>query len=318
MPEEVKKQQNPLAKFDQQMMTATSVKDLFSLPDVKDRFIKNYEAVTSRKDGANRLEQERMAYMEKLNDFPELKKAPMWSHFSALLKAGTTGLSFRDNKLYVQAVKNREGVITGLKVDPSPAGRREMMEFMPNVKKVPQAQVVMKGDLFVYDKLNEKIIKHETTEKSLTEDKLENVVCAYQRIIWKDGTVSDVVVPQSDLLRARAKTKTTNWESGVWHWNAEACKKVATKRAHRLYHKYPDNVILYSNDKDTDDGDTSDVDSVDVTGETSYVDPDMASGNTVAPEDLNPPADNVDRETGEVFTPEVVQSTPKTERKSKL
>lgn len=297
------KSQNQLTKFDQALATVKSVKDLFSVPDVKERYIRNFQAVTNRKDGENRLEQERFAYMEILNDKPELRSAPMWAHFSALLKSATTGLSFRDGKLYVQPVKNREGNIVSLKVDPSPAGRREMLEMMPTVKKAPEAQVVYKGDKFVFDKLNQKILEHISSEKQ-PEDKLENTVCSYQRIIYKDGSVVDTVVFQDDLKKAKAKSKVKNPDTdGVWLFNAEACKKVATKRAFRLYHKYPDNVVIYDKDKEDEDDDTSDI------GHTE-----LGASYPEQQESFQPNSGDgvtVDTDTGEVHEPEVIQEDKK-------
>lgn len=303
------KSQNQLTKFDQALATTKSVKDLFSLPDVKERYIRNFQAVTNRKDGENRLEQERFAYMEILNDKPELRGAPMWSHFSALLKSATTGLSFRDGKLYVQPVKNRDGNIVSLKVDPSPAGRREMLEMMPTVKKAPEAQVVYKGDKFVFDKLNQKILEHISSDKQ-PEDKLENVICAYQRIVYNDNSVVDTVVFQDDLKKAKAKSKVKNPDTdGVWLFNAEACKKVATKRAFRLYHKYPDNVVIY--DKETsgdEDDDTSDITHTE-----------LGSGYPEPEESFQPNtgSEQVDYDTGEVHEPEVMHEEPKKPRKTK-
>lgn len=297
MADENKESKNPLSKFDAQLQAAKTPKELFSMPDVKERYIKNFAAVTGRKDGENRLEQERFAYMEILNNKPELKAAPIWAHFSALLKSATTGLSFRDNKLYVQPIKNRDGEMVGLKVDPSPAGRREMLEMMPTVKKAPQAQVVMKGDIFIYDKLNEKILKHESTDKSVTEDKLENIVASYQRIIWNDGSVSDVVVPQADLFRARAKSKVKNPETdGVWLFVSEASKKTATNRAFRLYHKYPDGVVIYANEDLNDgSGDPEDTDF------TNVPDIEVITGEEQKHDDFNPA---VNEQTGEVYPTE--------------
>jgi hypothetical protein len=292
------KSQNQLTKFDQALASTKNVKDLFSLPDVKDRYIKNYQAVTNRTDGANRLEQERFAYMEILNDKPELKGAPMWSHFSAILKSATTGLSFRDGKLYVQPVKDREGNIVSLKVDPSPAGRREMLEMMPAIKSAPEAQVVMKGDKFVFDKLNQRIISHEATEKSATEDKLDNIVASYQRIIYTDGKIIDTVVPHADLVRAKAKSKVKNPDTdGVWLFNSEACKKVSTKRAFRLYHKYPDNVVHFDDkagDDEDDDNGTNDVSHTDVT----VAEPQYSQTSSGEP---------VNTDTGEVHQPTVIK-----------
>lgn len=303
MADENKLPVNKLNKFDQAITTTKNVKDLFVIEDVRERYIKNFEAVTGRKDGANRLEQEKYAYLDILHDKPDLKSAPMWAHFSALLKSATTGLSFRDGKLYVQPVKNRDGVMVNLKVDPSPAGRREMMEMMPTIKEVPEAQVVYVGDLFTEDKLNHKILKHETTEKSKSkEDLLENVVCSYQRVIFADGSIKDVVVPHADLVKAKNKSKVKNPDTdGVWLFNAEACKKTATKRAFRLYHKYPDGVVIYANDeRDEDDDDNSNSTS-------SYPDP----------ADVDTTHEVVDKESGEVttVTAEEVKEQPKRERR---
>ena len=57
-----------LQKFDQQLAEAKSVKEIFSLDFVKERFIKNYAAVSNKKDGENRFEQERFAYLEAIAD----------------------------------------------------------------------------------------------------------------------------------------------------------------------------------------------------------------------------------------------------------
>jgi recombinational DNA repair protein RecT len=252
MAEEKKETSNQIATFDQKLALAKSVKDIFEIPDVEERFIKNYEAQTSRKDGKNRFQQERFAYMEMIHDKPALKQAPMWAHFSAIVKAGTTGLSFRSKRLYAQPLTNKDGVVVGIKVDPSPAGRREMLEMMMTVKQAPEAQVVCKGDIFIHDKLTQTISKHETTEKSLPADKLENITHAYQRIIWKDGTITDVVVPNFDLVKAKSKSKVKG-DGGVWEWIEEACKKVATNRAFDRYHKYNDNVVVIGGDEANDD-----------------------------------------------------------------
>src|SRR6478609_6808886 len=135
-----------LQKFETAIREAKSVKELFQIPDVRDRFVKNYEAVSGRKDGENRLEQERFAYLQIVAEKPDLQKVDNFYHVSALIYAGTTGLSFRDNKLYVYP--NGKG---GLKVQSSPSGKREMFEMMPEIKRVPEACVVYKGDHLVVD-----------------------------------------------------------------------------------------------------------------------------------------------------------------------
>lgn len=221
------------------------------MPDVKERFIKNYEATTGRKDGENRMEQERFAYLQLLADKPDLRQVDNFFHFAALVYAGTTGLSFRDNKLYVIPSGK------GLKVQSSPAGKREMMEMMPNVKSCPQAVLVMKGDHFIHDKMNNVVKEHYTTKESKEELKLDNIRAAYQRLIYKDGTIVDTVVYHDDLLKAKSKSKVKS-ENSFWNeWPGPACEKVATNRMYRLYHKYPDNVIVYGAVDQESDGSDS-------------------------------------------------------------
>lgn len=248
MAEETK---NQLATLDQKIQSAKNVKELFGFPEVRERFIRNYEAVTGRKDGDNRLEQERFAYLQLLADKPDLAAVDKFFHFAALVYAGTTGLSFRDNKLYVIPSGK------GLKVQSSPAGKREMFCMMPDVLEAPEATLVMVGDIFVEDKLNKCVKQHESTKDSKKEIKLENIEAAYQRIVYKNGKAKDVIVYKDDLLRAKSKTKAKS-EEGFWaQWPGEACKKVATNRAFRLYHKYPDNVVVYGDQDDEDTRDTN-------------------------------------------------------------
>src|ERR1700749_4838543 len=117
---EEQKTQNQIAAFDQKLAMAKSVKDLFEIPDVKMRAIKGYEATTGSKDGENRFQQERYAYLEIIHQKPELRGAPMWCHFKVITKVMHSGLSLRDNKLYVQAVKKGDQIVD-IKVDSSPA-----------------------------------------------------------------------------------------------------------------------------------------------------------------------------------------------------
>lgn len=257
-----------IQKFEEKLAAAKSVKELFSIPDVQDRFVKNYAAVTGKKDGLNRLEQERFAYLQLMVDKPDLRNVDNWYHMAALVFAGTTGLSFRDNQLYV--IPNGKG----LKVQSSPAGKRYQLELMSNVKSAPQAVLVMVGDHFVHDKMNNMVIEHKTTKDSKENLKLENIRAAYQRINYKDGTHVDTVVYADDLVKAKSKSKMKS-DLSFWNeWPGRACEKVATNRAFSLYHKYPDNTVIYG-DVDKEESDAS------------YVEADV-----VVP-------DNVDPETGE-------------------
>jgi hypothetical protein len=290
-----------LQSFEQAIAKAKNAQELFTIEAVKDRFVKNFEAVTGRKDGLNRLEQERFAYLQLIHDKgDDVKKAAPFYHFSALIYAATTGLSFRDNKIYVQS--NGKG---GLKVSTSPAGKREMLEMMKEVKEAPEAVLVLKGDKFSWDKRNRRVLEHTTTEKSITDTKLtlDNIVAAYQTIYYNDNTSVDVVVTHDELVKAKSKSKMP--DKGPWvDWVGEMCKKTATNRAFRLYHRYPDNVVTIPIDDSDDDG-TDD----------SYKDAEVMPDPTVteAP-------DNVDAETGEVHddvtpTEEYKPEEKKTEKK---
>lgn len=244
-----------LAKFEQAIQSAKNVKELFQIPDVRDRFIKNYEAVSGRKDGENRLEQERFAYLQIVADKPDLQKIDNFFHVAALIFAGTTGLSFRDNKLYVYP--NGRG---GLKVQSSPAGKREMFEMMPDIKEAPEAVIVYKGDHFMHDKANFVVKEHYTTDKTVEKNTLDNIRAVYQTLKYKDGSKKDIVVYQDDLIKAKTKTKTKSEDSPWNTWPGEMAKKTATNRAFRLYHKYPDNVVLYGPPvEDAEDTDYKDV-----------------------------------------------------------
>lgn len=292
---EENKNRNQIAVLDQKIQAASSVKELFAIPDVKERFIKNYEAVTGRKDGENRLEQERFAYLQLLADKPDLQAVDKFYHYAALVYAGTTGLSFRNNKLYVYPQGK------GLKVQPSPAGKREMLEMMPDVEEAPEAIIVMSGDHFIHDKLNGVVKIHDLTEKSSTKITLDNIFATYQRIYYKSGKIRDVVVYHDDLVKAKDSSKVKS-EQGNWgKWPGEMAKKTATNRAFDRYHRFPDNVVLYGPDIE-DKQTTDDIPHADVTG---YPE----SGH-----------DNVDTETGEVHdtkVQEVREEAPKTDKGKK-
>ena len=236
-----------LKKIEEQLNNAPSVRHAMQLSFVQDRFIANYQATTGKKDGEARFQSELFAYMEIVNDKPDLARADRFSHFAAIIKAGTTGLSFRDNKLYVMPGPNNS-----VKVQSSPAGKREMMENMPEIKSFPEAQLVMKGDIFTVDKLSGQVIKHENTDKSSVDtSKLDDIIASYQQVCWKSGVVNSVILYKSDLLKAKSKSKAQS-EAGFWaQWPGEACKKVATNRAFRLYHKYPDGIVTFGKDEDT-------------------------------------------------------------------
>jgi recombinational DNA repair protein RecT len=243
-----------LKKIEEQLASAPSIKAMMQLNMVQERFIANYEAVTGKKDGSTRFQSEVFAYLEIVNDKPDLMKADRFSHFAAIIKAGTTGLSFRDTKLYVMPGANNT-----VKVQSSPSGKREMMEMMPDIKQVPEAVLVLKGDKFIVDKANQIVLEHTSTEKSVEMKSLDDVVASYQRVKWKDGSLNDVIVYKADLLKAKSKSRAKS-EDGFWNqWPGEACKKVATNRAYRLFHKFPMNIVIFGKDEEKEEEATVEV-----------------------------------------------------------
>ena len=240
-----------IQKFEKDLQTAKSAKELFMLQSVQERFINNYKATTNREDGLNRFEQEKFTFLTMISENPQLQNLPMFSYFSVLTFLGASGLSLRDNKVYV--MPNGKG---GLKVQSSPAGKREMLEMMDDIKSVPEAVLIMKGDKFIHDKANHRVVEHLSTDKSATEIKMDNIVAAYQRIIYKDKTYVDTVVLVDELIKARSKSKMSG-PGSVWDtWCGEQCKKVSTNRAFRLHHKYPQNSVIIA-DIDREEEDSS-------------------------------------------------------------
>jgi recombinational DNA repair protein RecT len=291
---EIQKSENKVSFKDltEQLSKAPNIKSAMTIPFVQDQFIKIYSATTGKQDGSYRFQQELLALLEITEEKPDLKKLDKFFHFSALIQVARTGLSLRDNKLYLIPKGG------GLKVQASPAGKREQLEKMKTVKQVPEPILVMKGDLFLVDKLNGTVIKHEETEKTVHTMSLENIVAAYTRIYFKDGTIKDVIVRHDDLKKAKSKSQSQS-EGSFWNqWPGEACKKVSINRAFRLYHKYDDSVAVLFSGADVEDREDG--------TEDSYSDAQVVNhGN-----------DQVDADSGEVITPETIDE-PKRKSSSK-
>lgn len=222
-----------LKKQEQALTQARSVKEALQVDFVRERFIKNYEAVTGRKDGDNRFQAEVFHYLELINDNDKLKGADRFSHFAAIVKAGTTGLSFsKEGQLYPILYGNV------VKVQIGAHGKRELLRRMPNVKHIGEGQVVLVGDTFKHDKANNKIIEHITSEKEVAIT-LDNIRAAYFRIIWTDNTYSDVVVYKDEILKAKSKSKMQSEQSTWNQWPGQMAVKVAYNRGYKLYYSPP-------------------------------------------------------------------------------
>ncbi len=222
-----------LKTISSQLEQTKSVKEALSLGFVQDLFIKNYAAITGRKDGQNRLANEMFHYLDMIQDNAKLKACSKFSHMACLVKAATTGLSFsKEGQLYLIPY----GEVA--KVQIGAHGKRELLRRMPEIKFVGESQLVLKGDTFKHDKLNNKVIEHITSEKA-PEAKLDNVIAAYVRIIFTDNNFVDVVVMHDDLVKAKSKSKQQG-DNSVWEqWSGEMCKKVPYNRAYKLYYRQP-------------------------------------------------------------------------------
>lgn len=232
--------------------SAPTVREAIAI--AQDRWAKNYEVVTGKKDGKQRFETELLNYLDIVAEKPELAKVQdKFSHFTAVMKSAVTGLSFKsDGHLYPIVYGGK------IKVQIGAHGKREMLMQMKNVKRVHEGQVVYKGDIFKHDKLNNKIIEHSTTEKSVNTNKLDDIVAAYTRIEWNDGTFSDVVMYQDELKKAKASSKNQGPNS-VWDvWTSEMAKKCTYHRAKKLYHRYPEGLELNVGKDEDEEEETED------------------------------------------------------------
>lgn len=227
-----------LKKIDQELVKAPSVKAALQLDFVRDAFVRNYEASTGHKDGNNRFASELFHYLDLVNENDDLKDADRFSHMAAIVKAGQTGLSFAvEGHLY--PIPYGKGEKKVVKVQIGAHGKRELLRRMPTVKIINESQLVLKGDTFKHDKLNNKIVEHITSEKQPPVT-LDVVVASYCRLEFVDGSVKDVVVYHEDLVKAKATSKDNQRENAMWNkWVGQACKKVPYQRAYKLYYRQP-------------------------------------------------------------------------------
>jgi len=210
---------------------AKSPKEIFTIDFVQERAIKNYAAVTGRKDGSNWYQGEVLAIMSILAQKPEYAKADKMSIWGCLMEAGRKGLSIAEG--HMDLVPYNKGAI--LKAEPNYKGMRKQMRDMDEIKFIHEAQVVWEQDTFVHDKLNNRIVKHES-DGAPKDTSLNNIKAAYVRIEFKDGHVADVVMYKHELQVARNKSK-NKFEDGPWNVTpGEMCKKSVLKRANKIYY----------------------------------------------------------------------------------
>lgn len=239
---------NKLAVIKEQLDGAASVKDMVHLPFVQERFVMNYEKTTGKKDGDQRFQQETFNFLEIANTNPAIMKCDRFSIFAAIVKSGTTGLSFRDGHLYPIPYGKT------LKTTIGAHGKRELLMRMATIKFVSEAQLVVKGEAFVYDKMNSKVISHSGSLEKTPALTMENILGAYFRIEFMDGKIIDILMTQEDLKGAMKAAKTQS----IWiAWPGEMCKKSVYNRGFKLYHRYSEGEFSAHPEFDAPDGETA-------------------------------------------------------------
>jgi hypothetical protein len=290
-----------LAQIENKLNNSPSLKAALMENFVEERFVTNFEAVTGRKDGKTKFQSTFLSYMERIAEKQELVKASRFSHFAAIVKIGRMGLPLE--KLYI--MPDGHG---GIKVQSDPAGKRLQLEMMEDIEEVPEPQVVFKGEEFVHDKLNN-IIKEHKSKGDPIKFTLDDILCSYVRIKKKNGKIIDVVVYHQDLTKAKAKSPAKS-DQAFWNtFPAEASKKVAINRAHGRYHNYPDNVVSFGDDDESDDTDKSKYQEANV--QDDFITP------AATEEVQDQQAEVVDQDTGEVTKETPTEEVKLEEKKSK-
>lgn len=221
-----------LKKMDAALIAAPSVKAAIQLPFVHNMVVRNYEAITGKKDGENYFASQVFEFLSIINEKPDLQKCDRFSMMAALVKTASMGLSLQDG--HVDLMKYG----TVLKASPNYKGHRELLRRMPTVESVGEGVLVLKGEKFVWDKQNNKVIEHLGGDEE-TSLKLENIRYAYVRVKFTDGTSADVVVTNEELRKAKSKSKNQG-DNSVWdQWTGQMAKKVPVHRAYTIYYKRP-------------------------------------------------------------------------------
>jgi recombinational DNA repair protein RecT len=252
-----------------------------AIQHAENRWVTNYNLVTGRKDGHKRFESEFFAYLDIIADKPALQDADKVSHFAAIMKASTTGLSFKnDGHLYpIPQTVNGKKVV---KVTIGAHGKREMMRMMQEVKFIHESVVVMKGDKFIHDKRNHIVKIHETTDQSSTRNNIDDVIAAYCTVEWKDGRIIDEVIYVDELKKAKSKSKNKADDSTWNEWPLEMCKKVVYHRVKKAHYRTPEGVEDMGGDAPSNNQDP--------TEDTNFTDVTSSHGNDAQDQDFSEPA----------------------------
>jgi recombinational DNA repair protein RecT len=238
---------NPIKALEQQIATAKNVKDLLAINAIRDRYMKNYMAVTGTDTNvaSSKYERDVFAFMEKVNANPELMQCDPFSIFAAFVKVGSYGIS--PEKLYLrpQGVKQKDGGYKQMmKVDPDPFGKKEMLERMSTIKRINDPVLVFNKDVFMYSPKTKQVTKHEMSFP-VPKPGEDTIMAVYITVDWADGRSQDYMLSLEELKTRRAKSQMK--EGGqLWQQHyGEAAKKSVINYLFKVEYKQPDTVVLY-------------------------------------------------------------------------
>lgn len=261
-----------LKVMNQALDKARNIKELAALDFVKDRTIKNYEQIWGRKDGENWYQAEIAHMLVLFAEKPKLAQCDKLSIWGCLQKAAREGLSIHQGHMDLIPYGNV------LKAETNYKGMRHQLRSMPKIKFIGEASLVYKGDKFRYDEKKKEVLQHER-EGAPANMALEYIVAAYVTVEFADGKNVDVLMWNQEIVAAKSKSKNQG-DASVWsQFPWEMAKKTVIKRANKIYFERPQ---------------------VQVTG--------LLEVEAEKTQDVD--HEEVDTDTGEVMTAEVVQDEP--------
>lgn len=241
---------NPLKAMETRLTAAKTIKEVLQIPSLVDRYVKSYEASTGRTDGMEKFERESFAFMDIVSKSSELQACDRLSQFAGFLKGAQTGLGFGSGKL---SVYSRGKMMV---VEPDAHGKKEILERLPDIKKIDEGVIVYNEDTFEYDPHNKLVEVHKQKFPTPKPSK-ETVMACYVSVHFKDGSREDIVMSVDAIERARVHSK--QQEGMMWkgHYD-EACKKTVYNRVYKLKRKEADTPTIFKRFELKDEGDTID------------------------------------------------------------
>lgn len=188
-----------LSKFENPFMMIES--DL-----VKDRFIKNYELASKKKDGILAYQAQVISFRQCIANNSELAKCSVESLYKCFIQASIKGYSLdvADQQCYLYPY----GTVATLQ--PQAGAFVEKLKRNRQILYSDQAKLVYKGDVIEVE--NGKVTKH--IEKFASEE----IILGYVRFVRVDNSEIYFIYRPSDWLawRSKSKQKTSeNWTGGA-------------------------------------------------------------------------------------------------------